>query len=34
VVKEVVGGIENNRAIKEQIEQIKSHAWVKEIERS
>ena len=32
VINEVVEGIENNRAIKEQIEKIKSHAWVKEIE--
>jgi len=29
VVKEVVGGIENNRAIKKQIERIKRHEWVK-----
>ncbi len=32
MIKMVVAGTENNRAIKEQIENIKGHEWVKEIE--
>ena len=34
LIKEVVEWIKCDRKVKEQIEQIKGHAWEKEIERS